>query len=272
MHDLTRFLVSQAKGELLPWQIQQEAASRFGLTLHEVEHAVFSSGLLPARYQRNRQSLSVEQQSELFNSRVVVIGCGGLGGYVLEELARLGVGHIVAVDFDFFEENNLNRQILATFKNFNILKVAAAADRIANINPAVQVTTYNEPFAEENAAAILEGCNVCVDALDSIPARLLLSRYCSMLGIPLVHGAICGWYGQVTTQYPGEDTLEAYYRSSSSAKGMETVYGNPAFTPAVTASIQVAEVSKVLLRVGSVLRRKLLCINLLDMEMDVLQL
>lgn len=268
MSGLGHFLLAHAQRELLSWQAQLEAASRFGLTLHEVEHAVFAAGLLPARYQRNQKTLSVEQQAVLFNSKVAVIGCGGLGGYVLEELARLGVGHIVPVDFDVFEEHNLNRQILSSPANLNTPKVTAAAERIEHINPAVQVLPCNAPFGEDSAAVILNGCHACVDALDSIPVRLLLSRFCTEQGIPLIHGAICGWYGQVATQFPGEDTLETLYRSCTLEKGMEKDYGNPSFTPAVTASLQVAEVCKVLLGLGSVLRRRVLYINLLDMELE----
>lgn len=266
------FLVSHAEGELLPWQIQLDAAARFGLTSHEVEHAILAAGLLPARYQRNRKTIAVEQQAVLFNSKVAVVGCGGLGGYVLEELARLGVGHLVAVDADVFEEHNLNRQTLSTFANLSTPKVYAAAERIENINPAVQVELWNELFDENNAVEILRGCDAGVDALDSVSVRLLLSRFCRKLDIPLIHGAICGWYGQVTTQYPGEDTVEKLYRFCTLDKGLETIYGNPSFTPAVTASLQVAEVCKVLLGLGSVLRRRVLYINLFDMELEELPL
>jgi molybdopterin/thiamine biosynthesis adenylyltransferase len=265
-------LLLHAQGDLLPWRGQLDAAARFGLTLHEVEHAALSVGLLPARYQRNRKTVSVEQQLALFDSKVVVVGCGGLGGYVLEELARLGVGHLVVVDFDVFEEHNLNRQILSTFANLNTSKVNVAAERIGSINPAVQVISWNEPFGEDNAVAILNESSVCVDALDSVSERLLLSQFCRKLEIPLVHGAICGWYGQVATQYPGEETLEKLYRSCTLNKGMETIYGNPSFTPAVTASMQVAEVCKVLLGLGTVLRCKVLFINLLDMVMELEEL
>lgn len=271
MSDLRRYLAKCAVEGLLPWQDQCEAAKKFDCTLHEVEEAALLAGILPARYQRNRQTLTIEQQYTLFTSCVAVIGCGGLGGYIIEELARLGVGHIVAVDYDVFEEHNINRQLLSSLSDIGRLKVNAAADRVANINPAIRFIPYSEPFAAENGAVILTGAQVAVDALDSVSARRTLSQICADLEIPFVHGAICGWYGQVATQYPGEGTIEKLYRSAGD-KGMETVYGNPSFTPAVIASLQVAEVCKILLGEGETLRKRVLLINLLDMELEELQL
>src|SRR6266567_2964839 len=114
MEELHRFLREHAEGDLLPWLAQNAAAERFGFSLAHVEETALAAGFLPARYQRNRQAISVNQQLTLFRSRVAVIGCGGLGGYVIEELARLGVGTIIAIDPDVFEEHNLNRQILSS--------------------------------------------------------------------------------------------------------------------------------------------------------------
>ncbi|MCW3489153.1 HesA/MoeB/ThiF family protein [Dethiobacter alkaliphilus] len=272
MHQLQVFLTSHAPDGLLPWGAQEESAERFGLTLHQVEEAALAAGILPARYQRNGKTLSVEQQYKLFKSRVAVMGCGGLGGYILEELARLGVGDIVAVDFDVFEEHNLNRQLLSCPDEIGRLKVDAAAERVAKINPAVKFTAFSEAFATENGPVILEGVQVAVDALDSVGARLALVAVCKELKLPFVHGAICGWYGQVATQYPGDGTVEKLYRSCTEDKGMEKIYGNPSFTPAVIASLQVAEVCKVLLDQGKTLRNRVFYLNLLDMELEELQL
>jgi len=266
--EIRDFLRSRAEGDLLPWSAQTAAMERFDLPCRVVEELSLVLGLLPARYQRNRQSISTVQQLGLFRSRVAVIGCGGLGGYVLEELARLGVGTIVAVDPDVFEEHNLNRQLLATPSTLGRPKVVAAASRISAINPAVTVIPYRLAYEPANSHELLRGAAVVVDALDSIPTRLALAESCADLGIPLVHGAIGGWYGQVTTQFPGDDTLRQIYRNFSGGKGVEQQLGNPAFTPAVVASLQVAEVCKLLLGEGEPLRRRKLVINLLDMEFD----
>jgi molybdopterin-synthase adenylyltransferase len=268
MESMQDFLNSRASGDLLPWTAQSEAAAHFNVPFEAVEELALVLGLLPARYQRNRQTISTSQQLALFRSRIAVIGCGGLGGYVLEQMARLGVGTIVAVDPDVFEEHNLNRQLLATPATLGRAKVDAAVVRIAEINPAVTVIAHRTAYGPANGAELLRGSDLVIDALDSISTRLELSDSCADLGLPLVHGAIGGWYGQVTTQYPGDDTLQQIYRHWQEGKGVEQQLGNPAFTPAAVASIQVAEACKVLLGEGETLRRRKLVINLLDMEFE----
>ena len=271
MLELKDFLKGQAEGDLLPWAAQQRSAEKFGLTLSQVEEAALKEGLLPARYQRNRRTLSTEQQLRLFQSRAAVIGCGGLGGYVVEELARLGVGELVVVDPDVFEEHNLNRQLLSSMRNLGTPKVGAAKQRVMDINPAVAVISHEKAFNARNGAEILQGCRVAVDALDNISARLQLARVCSELSIPMVPGAISGWYGQTAVQLPGGDMLQKIYGGAPGDKGIETEMGNPSFTPAVVASLQVAQVCKLLLDLAGQEERGLTYINLLDMQWDELK-
>ena len=263
---LQAFLREHAAGDLISWQHQLAAAERFALSVGEVETAILAADLLPARYQRNRGMLTTQQQGQLFHSRVAVIGCGGLGGYVLEELARLGVGELVAIDADCFEEHNLNRQLLSSPGTLGQAKVAAAAQRLAEINPAVTVRPVKDQFTRANGAELLAGADCVVDAVDNMTARLDLEAVCSDLKIPLVHGAIAGWYGHVATVYPGEGTLQKLYRHWTGGKGIEQQLGNPSFTPAVIASLETAEVCKVLLGLGTPLRNRQLTLNLLDME------
>lgn len=263
---LQAFLQENAAGDLISWQHQLAAAERFALSVGEVETAILAADLLPARYQRNRGMLTTQQQGQLFRSRVAVIGCGGLGGYVLEELARLGVGELVAIDSDCFEEHNLNRQLLSSPGTLGQDKVAAAAQRLAEINPAVTVRSIKDQFTRANGADLLAGTDCVVDAVDNMVARLDLEAVCNDLNIPLVHGAIAGWYGHVATVYPGEGTLQKLYRHWTGGKGIEQQLGNPSFTPAVIASLETAEVCKVLLGLGTPLRNRQLTLNLLDME------
>ena len=130
-----RFLAEKADGQLLSWVDQREMMSRFELDCAAAEVLILQGGYLPARYQRNQQMIPTKQQLRLFQSKVAVVGCGGLGGYILEELARLGVGQIVAIDPDVFEEHNLNRQLLSTIDSLGVAKTEAAVGRIAAINP-----------------------------------------------------------------------------------------------------------------------------------------
>lgn len=272
MDSLPIFVRDHTDGQLLPWNRQIEAAELFGVTVAQIEEVALERGILPARYQRNRQAISVSDQLRLFRSSVAVIGCGGLGGYVVEELARLGVGRIVVIDPDVFEEHNLNRQLFSTPANLGRAKVKAAAKRISEINPAVTLVPLLIAFSRESGVELLDGCQIVVDALDSIQVRLELAEVCSAMNIPLVHGAIAGWFGHVATQFPGDNTLQTVYSSWKEGKGVEQTLGNPSFTPAVVASLEVAEVCKVLLGQGVPLRRRQLIIDLLSMEISIIDL
>ncbi len=272
MNTVLRVLEERSTDGILPWDAQIAAAERYGWSCAAVEELALVNGLLPAHYQRNRGMLSIADQLQLFRSRIVVIGCGGLGGYVIEEFARLGVGHIVAVDPDVFEEHNLNRQLLATIGALGHPKVEAALARVNEINPAVRLTPVQAAFCKGNAHELLQGAKVAVDALDSIPCRLELAEACTELNMPLVHGAIGGWYGHVATQLPGDDTVWNIYRNWVAGKGIEQQLGNPSFTPALVASLQVAEVCKILVGKGGLLRRRELSIDLLEMEIHEISL
>jgi molybdopterin/thiamine biosynthesis adenylyltransferase len=263
-------LRGRSEGDLLPWAAQLEAAERFGVGLAEVEGAALESGLLPGRYRRNRETVSLEDQLRLFRSRVAVIGCGGLGGYLIEELARLGVGTLVLVDPDVFEEHNLNRQLLSSPERLGSAKVEAGRERVASINPAVTVVAHRTAFSRENGRELLCGCSAVLDGLDNVLTRRDLAAACRELRLPFVHGAIAGWYGQVAVQLPGDD-LSPLLRPTPQGKGVEAKLGNPSFTPAVIASLQVAELTKVLLGRGKPLDGRALFVNLLDMEFEVIR-
>jgi molybdopterin/thiamine biosynthesis adenylyltransferase len=272
MTTLQTFLSENAADDLISWQHQQQAATQFGVSLAEVEEEILILQLLPARYQRNRQMISTAQQLQLFRSKVAVVGAGGLGGYILEQLARLGVGRIVSIDDDIFEENNLNRQLLSSPANLGRVKVEVAAERIREINPAVSLTPVQAWFDKQSGGELLAGTDCVVDAVDNVTARLELAEVCCRLKIPLVHGAIAGWYGHVATVLPGDDSLQTIYRHWQGGKGVEQQLGNPSFTPAVAASLQVGEVCKLLLGQGRLLRNRQLAFDLLDMEVDEIPL
>jgi molybdopterin/thiamine biosynthesis adenylyltransferase len=272
MTELEKFLSESAQGDLLPWKAHEQAMKEFDLNCGEVEEAALTLNILPARYQRNRKTITTLHQLKLFQSKVAVIGCGGLGGYIIEELARLGVGTIKAIDPDVFEEHNLNRQILCKVSNLGKPKAKVAKMRVKEVNPAITVVPVVKPFSQENGISLLKGMDAVVDALDSVPTRIELAECCETLNIPMVHGTIGGWYGQVTTQLPGDGTVQMIYRNCKDAKGVERMLGNPAFTPAVIASLQAAEVCKILTGQGTLLRKRMLFINMLDMEIDQIEI
>lgn len=223
------------------------------------------------RYARNMKTLSLEENNSLKHFKVCVVGCGGLGGYIIEELGRIGIGSITAVDGDVFEESNLNRQLLSSVDNLGNSKAEAAEFRMRKVNPMIKVTAVCKRLDMKNGPDILAGHDIVLDALDNIESRLTLEKLAEQAQIPLVHGAIAGWFGQVTTILPGDRTLSLLYPTDES-RGIEKELGNPSFTPALVASIQVAEAVKLLIRRGETLRRKLLIINLLEQEYEVIDL
>lgn len=221
------------------------------------------------RYTRNGTTVTPEEMRTLRESSVCVLGCGGLGGGVIEGLARIGVGRITAVDGDVFDESNLNRQVLSNENNIGKSKAREAAAQMKLINSEVEIIPVTEFLDEENAAGIIKGHDIAVDALDSATARKLLERACEEEDIPLVHGAIAGWNGQVAVIMPGDRILETIYEGSED-RGEETVTGNPSFTPAVVSAMEVAETIKVLLGKDGVLRNRLLMMDLLNHQYETI--
>ena len=222
---------------------------------------------LEKRYDRNK-IFSRTQQEELSEKKAAVIGCGGLGGYAAELLARAGVGHIVVCDGDVFDETNLNRQLLCTEAMLGKNKAEAAAERIKEVNSEVEAEAVCCNLTAENAGEILAGCEVVIDALDSVKGKLMLQKVCRQQEIPMIHGAISGWFGQITTIFPGNDTLSLVYGEGAE---VSQEYGNPSFTPAMTASVQVSEALKVMLGMDALLMRKLLFIDLLTNDFQIVE-
>ena len=220
----------------------------------------------PNRYKRNPPTISLEEQDQLAQATVAVIGCGGLGGYIIEELTRLGVGHLIIIDGDSHEETNLNRQLTATEKTLGSPKVLAAQEHLALVNSNTQIEVHQEYLTSENADELLAGAQLVMDALDSVAARLELERACKKLNLPLILSAIEGWYGMLGVNFPGDDHVSLLY--GGIPDNPDKIVSCPAFTPAVVASLAVAESVKVLLNKPLSLRNSWLQIDLLHMEFN----
>ena len=134
---------------------------------------------MDARYIRNLGAITEADCSLLRQKTVLVVGCGGLGGYLMEYLARIGIGTIRCVDGDVFDETNLNRQILATTDTLGKSKVQAAAERLQAVNPDVSVQPVCAFLDSSNAKEFVQGCDMVLDALDNIPSRKILADACA---------------------------------------------------------------------------------------------
>jgi len=223
------------------------------------------------RYDRNIAALSPEENERLRGFKACVVGCGGLGGYVIEHLGRLGVLQITAVDGDVFEENNLNRQLLSDESVLGSSKAEAAVKRMRAVNSEVRVTAVCEFLTEENSEKILAEHDIIIDALDNIKTRCIIEKEAQKLKIPLIHGAIAGWYGQVSVSMPGFPVFDKIYDGAADS-GMEKSLGNLPFTAAAVASIQAAEAVKVLLGRSGALSGKMLIMDLASNDYEIFEL
>lgn len=194
------------------------------------------------RYVRNLSALTEAECTLLRGMRVAVIGCGGLGGHLIDQLARIGVGFIRVVDGDVFEPSNLNRQLLSEVPLLGTSKVQAAKDRIARVNPDIQVDAIHAFLTQENAAKILDDCHAVLDGLDNIESRKILSAACRKAGIPYIFGAIQGWVAQAAVSMPEDNLLEILYPEGTVIRDKSVL----SFTPALCASMQVSLCIKLL--------------------------
>lgn len=188
------------------------------------------------RYQRNIPALTEAECNALRTKRVLVVGCGGLGGHILDQLARIGVGFIRAVDGDVFDPSNLNRQLLSQVPLLGFGKANAAAAHIARVNPEVAVEAVEGFLTAENAPELIAGCDIVMDALDNIPSRKALAAACAEAGIPYVYGAIQGWVAQAAVSMPGDQLIEKLFSQDVELRDKSVL----SFTPALCASMQTA--------------------------------
>ena len=194
------------------------------------------------RYGRNVPALTEEECELLHTKRVLVVGCGGLGGHLIDQLARIGIGAIRAVDGDVFEPSNLNRQLLSEVPLLGTGKAKAAAERILRVNPDVQAEAVEEYLTDANTDRLLMGCDAVLDALDNIPSRKILAAACERANIPYIYGAIQGWVAQAAISMPGDRLIETLYPEETILTDKSVL----SFTPALCASMQTALCVKLL--------------------------
>lgn len=201
--------------------------------------------MIPGRYTHNLSVCNEEDFAVLQKTRVTIVGAGGLGGHLIDQLARLGIGTLKIIDDEVFDETNLNRQLYSDTGNIGVSKAETAEKRIAAINPEVQVTISKERLNKDNSMELLGDSDLCFDAVDNLETKMLIQDRCRELGIPFVHGAVGTWTAQISLILPGQDTLVSIYRREEPDSYPPASV--PPFTPAAAASIQVVEGLKFLL-------------------------
>lgn len=194
------------------------------------------------RYERNIPALTEEECNILREKRVLIIGCGGLGGHLIEMMTRTGIGSIRAVDGDVFEPSNLNRQLLSEVPLLGTGKAKAAADRVRRVNPDIDMEAVGAFMTESNVCELLRSCDAVLDGLDNIPSRKILAAACANAGIPYIYGAVNGWVSQAAISMPGDNLIETLYPEHAVIKNKSVL----SFTPALCASMQVSLCVKLL--------------------------
>lgn len=223
--------------------------------------------MIEPRYERNIPALSAAECALLRAKRVAVIGCGGIGGYLVELLSRVGLGHIRAVDGDVFDESNLNRQLLSHRGLIGCSKAQAAAERVRQIDPAADVEAVVRCLEEGNALELISGCDAVLDGLDNLPSRRVLAAACEKAGLPYVYGAISGWMAQAALSLPGDGLVEALCPENTGICDKSVL----SFAPALCASMQAALCVK-LLTGRPVDSGRLYYFDLLNMEFETVKL
>lgn len=188
------------------------------------------------RYERNLPALTEAECLLLREKRVLVVGCGGLGGHIIDQLCRIGIGFLRVADGDVFDETNLNRQLLSRVHLLGVSKAKAVADHIAQVNPDVRVEAVEEFMTADNVCRLIADCDVVIDALDNIPSRRTLSKACEQAGIPYVYGAIQGWVAQAALSLPGDGLVDMLFPQNVEIRDKSVL----SFTPALCAAMQTA--------------------------------
>jgi adenylyltransferase/sulfurtransferase len=208
------------------------------------------------RYARQILLIGEEGQRRLKATRLLVAGAGGLGSPVCAYLAVAGVGHLRIVDFDAVELSNLNRQILHWDEDVGKLKAESAGEKLARINPSIEIEVLAERIDESNVESLVDEAHGIVDCMDNFPARYLLNRAAIGRGIPFFHAAVHGFEARVTTFVPGESAcFRCLFHQGPPGGGTFPVVGA---APGVAASIQAMEVIKYFTGCGRLLKDRLL--------------
>ena len=198
-------------------------------------------------------------QKRLKQSHVVVAGLGGLGCCASLYLTCSGVGHITLIDCDRVELSNLNRQVLHCEEDIGDEKPFSAAQKLAKLNSAIEVTPVFKKITEHNARELIKGADLVIDGMDNLQTRFILNKACVAEGIPFIHGAVQGLFGEVTTILPGKTPcLACIFPEVPQRRSTIPVFG---VTPALIAILQVTEAIKLLAEFGSLLTGKMLYFN-----------
>lgn len=227
---------------------------------------------------RQMSIVTKNQQKRFKNSKIAVIGCGGIGGVAIEMLGRMGVGELNIIDKDSFDMTNLNRQTMSSFDSINLPKSNVAKEKMRLVNPYLKINSFNEKLTENNISKVVDNCDVIIDALDNIITRIIVSRYSKEHNIPFIHGAVHGTMGQLTTfTWENEIDYETMFSLPSKNKKLNNEVKKeisqitseipPVIGPVpnIIGTLQAMEAFKLIVNIGEVIKApKILNFDLLN--------
>lgn len=208
------------------------------------------------------------RQLRLKSATVGVIGAGGLGSPLLYYLTAVGIGRLVICDKDVVSITDLNRQILYGSEDVGHYKLEIAQAQLKRLNPEVNIECRITELTAENVGEVFSGVDCLVDCLDNFPTRFIINEFAVRHRIPLVHGAVWGWEGRVTF-IKAEETpcLRCLYEATPPESKTFPVVG---VTAGITALVQAGEVIKFITGIGTLLKNKLLIIDVAKMQFEAL--
>lgn len=218
-------------------------------------------------FEKNFGIIDQDTFKRLQSIRILIVGLGGLGGHIANNLVRLGVLHLHLVDQDVFDITNLNRQLFSSYETIGHAKTTVVKKALLAINPDAEITTHQVRIQDLDTQWF-DRIDLVVDAVDDIATKRDLEQLASQHDIPLLHGAIAGWYGQIGLIMPGSNLLHDLYQDKN--QGLEHTLGSPTFTPAVVASLMTSEFVKYMMGLEQALINQIMMIDLLHHDCQIL--
>ncbi|WP_299313428.1 molybdopterin-synthase adenylyltransferase MoeB [uncultured Aquimarina sp.] len=214
-----------------------------------------------------------EGQNKLTSAKVLVIGAGGLGCPVLQYLTAAGIGTIGIIDDDVVDQTNLQRQILYTIDDIGRSKAKVASEKLSRLNPFVFFKVYEEKLDKDNALELFSEYDIIVDGSDNFPTRYLVNDACVLTDTPLVFGSIFKFQGQVSVlNYENGPTYRCLFPNPPASGAVPNCsdIGVLGVLPGIIGSLQANEVIKMIVGIGEVLKGKLLYLDALTLQQQVL--
>lgn len=212
-------------------------------------------------FEKNMDFFTLPQAGQIRQTKVAIIGVGALGQMVAHQLVRSGFEQLILVDKDVLEYSNFNRQLYATDSTVGRSKVEVLKAGLLDIHPQIDITTYETFLNGNNGKKLVSEADMVVDCVDDMETKVYLEKLMDESNIPLVHGAVEGWYGQVTTIFPGDRVLEQLYMHRKEQKVTALMP-----TVSAVAALQVGEVIKFATGSGELLHRKVLFVDMLNSD------